>query len=82
MADWADLVLTMSPGHLMRLIELGAGDRAALLPAFAAGVEGPEVPGAVSDPIGGPDEEYFATFELLGHLITRSLRRIEPVVTE
>lgn len=71
----------MSSGHVMRLVQLGAGDRTALITAFAAGVDGPDVPDAVSDPIGGPDEEYFETFELLGHLITRALARIEPVVT-
>jgi len=81
-AEWADLILTMSPSHVVRLAELGAGERTALLPAYAAAVDGPELPAAVSDPIGGPDEEYFATFDLLGHLIHRVLQRLEPVLSE
>src|SRR5690606_19746120 len=37
--DWADLILVMSPGHLLRLAELGAAGKAALLDAFAYGEE-------------------------------------------
>ena len=79
-ADGADLVLTMSASHLMRVVELGAGDRAAVITAFADGEEESlDMPG-VPDPIGGPDEEYLATFDVLDDLIGRSLERIAPLV--
>jgi len=79
LAEWADLVLVMSPGHLMRIVQFGGGETAALLTAFAHGGEG-DAPAGVPDPIGGPDEEYLATFEFLEELITRALERIEPGV--
>ena len=75
----ADLVLTMSAGHLMRVIELGGGDRTTMLSAFAAGDD--EVWGdGIPDPIDGPDEEYANTFDVLDDLIGRVLARIEPMV--
>jgi protein-tyrosine-phosphatase len=78
-ATRADLILAMSPSHLMRLVELGAGERAALLTSYAGGH--PDDPREVSipDPIGGPDEEYEATFQLIERLIERVLARLEPV---
>lgn len=79
-ASAADLILTMSPSHLMRVTELGGGDRAAMLTAYA----GADDPGAESvtipDPVGGPDEEYEETFRLLDELIGRVLERLQPVV--
>lgn len=79
-ASRADLILAMSPSHLMRLVELGAGERAALLTSYAGGH--PDDPREVSipDPIGGPDEEYERTFQLLERLIERVLTRLEPVL--
>jgi protein-tyrosine phosphatase len=77
-AEWADLVLTMSPGHLMRVVDLGAGDRAALLTSFALGETGPRASSSIPDPIGGADEEYEATYTLLDELIARVMERLEP----
>jgi protein-tyrosine phosphatase len=77
---WADLVLTMSPSHLLRVVELGGGDKASLLTAFAAGDDPEGVPEAVTDPFGGSDDEYEATFTLLERLIERALHRLEPIV--
>lgn len=81
LVESADLILTMSAGHLVRVLELGAADRMAMITAFAAG--GDEGAGAagVPDPIGGPDEEYARTFEVLDELIERVLARLEPVVS-
>ncbi len=73
---WADLVLTMSPSHLFRVVELGGGDRAFLLTAFAAA----DVPASVPDPFGGSDEEYEAIFILLERLVEGALDRLEPFV--
>jgi protein-tyrosine phosphatase len=79
-ADAADLILTMSPSHLMHVIELGAGDRAALLTSYAGGLDdGSAV--SIPDPIGGPDEEYEETFRVLDELIGRVLTRLETVLT-
>lgn len=76
----ADLILTMSSSHLVRVLELGAGDRVALLTTFAEGVEDALDVAGVPDPIGGPDEEYAETFDVLDDLIARALDRIAPLV--
>jgi protein-tyrosine-phosphatase len=78
---WADLVLVMSPAHLLRVTELGAGEKAALLSAFAAGQDADAVPRSVPDPFGGSDEEYEATFVLLEHLVERTLDRLAPILS-
>jgi protein-tyrosine phosphatase len=77
---WADLVLTMSPSHLLRVVELGGGEKASLLTAFAAGDDPDGIPDSVADPFGGSDDEYEATFILLERLIERALHRLEPIV--
>ncbi len=80
----ADLILTMSPGHLHHVRVLGAGDRAALITAFAAGAEDtdPEGGGAggVPDPFGGDDEAYEAAYRALARLVSRVLDRLQPVL--
>lgn len=80
LVDGSDLILTMTASHLLRVVELGAGDRAAVITSFATGSEGATDQGGVPDPIGGPDEEYEETFEVLEDLVRRSLDRIEPLV--
>lgn len=75
----ADLILTMTESHLLRVDELGAGERSAVITSFAAGEDADPV-GGVPDPIGGPDEEYQQTFDVLDELIARALARLEPVV--
>jgi len=78
--DEADLVLTMTPSHLLRVVELGGGDRAAQLTSFAGGSGGSDLPPAVPDPFGGPDEAYEETFQLLEVLVDRTLLRLEPIL--
>jgi len=73
----ADLLLTMSGTHLLRVAELGAGDRAALLSAYAAGRGPDEFAPGVPDPIGGSDEEYEETFMLLEEMVDLALARLE-----
>jgi len=80
MIEAADLVLTMTPSHLLSVAELGFGDRAAVLPAFAAGAEEPAGRLAVPDPFGGPDEVYEETFRTLETLVARTLDRLEPLL--
>lgn len=75
----ADLILTMSPSHLMRVIELGAGGSAALLTSYAGGLDDDSGVG-IPDPIGGTDGEYADTFRTLDELIGRVLERLEPVL--
>lgn len=79
-AGAADLILTMSASHLMRVTELGAGDRGALLTSFGGAADGGRAAGSVPDPIGGPDEEYRETFRVLDDLIARVMERLGPVV--
>jgi protein-tyrosine-phosphatase len=80
LAESADLILTMSPSHLQRVVELGAGPRAALLTTFASAGEVDPGSGGVPDPIGGSDEEYGRTFEALEGLVGLSLERLEALV--
>ncbi|MDX1495650.1 MAG: low molecular weight protein arginine phosphatase [Longimicrobiales bacterium] len=80
LAGEADLILTMSASHLMRVVELGAGDRASVITSFAEGEEETLDLTGVPDPIGGPDEEYLATFDVLEELVERALERIAPLV--
>ncbi|GMV04289.1 MAG: low molecular weight protein-tyrosine-phosphatase [Gemmatimonadota bacterium] len=77
---WADLVLTMTPGHLAAVRELGAGERAHLLPDFAAGAQGGGRVSAVPDPFGGSDREYEETFTLLEELVEAVMQRLAPPV--
>lgn len=77
----ADLILTMSPDHLMRVSSLGGGDRAALITSYAGGHPAGFPATSVPDPIGGPDEEYDETFRLLRDLIERVLERLGPVLS-
>jgi protein-tyrosine phosphatase len=78
--DWADMVLAMSPSHVMHLAELGAKDKSELLTTFAAGADPQGVPDFVSDPVGGSDEDYEETYVLLDRLVDLTLRRLRPVV--
>ena len=78
-AGSADLILTMSAGHLARAEALGHGERAALITSFAAGADETRGEG-IPDPIGGSDDEYAQTFEVLDGLIERALKRLAPIV--
>ena len=88
----ADLILTMSSGHLARVEELGGKDRAHLLTAFARESGGNTDPGpdeiprgeraapsgaGVPDPFGGSDEVYRETLAVLEELVDATLRRLE-----
>ncbi len=79
LTEWADLILVMSPSHLVRIVELGRGENAALITSFAEGRE-EDGTASVPDPIGGPDERYLEIFEFLERLIARAFRRLDPVV--
>lgn len=79
LVEGSDLVLTMSPSHLARVAELGGEDVVALLGAFAEGPGEDRGPG-VPDPFGGADEIYEMTFRILEDLVSRSLRRLEPLI--
>ena len=80
---WADLILVMSPSHLFRVADLGGGERAALLDAFARGreEEAARGGGGVPDPFGGDDEAYAETFAVLEDLVRAAVRRLEPILS-
>ena len=75
---WAHLILVMSPGHLLRLAQLGVAGKAAVLDAFAKGGEGDGEGAEVSDPFGGGDDDYERTYETLKELIGMAFRQLEP----
>jgi protein-tyrosine-phosphatase len=71
----ADVILTMSRGHLSRVERLGGADRAYLLGDYA-GVTGAEA--EVRDPFGAEVETYRATLEQLERLLLPARDRLLP----
>ena len=79
LAEWADLILVMSPGHLSRVSEFARGENTALITSFAGPSDGGGAE-SVPDPVGGSDEHYVETFELLEQLIAQAVQRLESGV--
>jgi len=81
LVGWADLILVMGPSHFLAAIDLGGEAKTALLTAFAAGEEaegsGPE---GVPDPFGGDDDAYEQAYAVLNELVSKALRRLEPIL--
>jgi protein-tyrosine phosphatase len=73
MIDGADLILTMSPSHLLAVEGMGGHGKAHLLSAFATRGESLR---PVSDPIGGDLTVYRDTFDELHTLIGRAFDRL------
>jgi protein-tyrosine phosphatase len=73
MLDGADLILTMSPSHLLAVEGMGGHGKAHLLSAFASRGESLR---PVSDPIGGDITVYRDTFDELHTLIGRAFDRL------
>lgn len=76
MIEAADMVLTMSPSHLLAVDGMGGTGKAHLLSAFATHGESNR---PVSDPIGGDISVYRDTFDELHALINRAFDRIATV---
>ena len=77
---WADLILVMSPGHLLRLAELGIVGKAAVLDTFAQGKEGSGEGADVPDPFGGDDDCYEEAYRTLEELVGKVLHQLEPIL--
>jgi protein-tyrosine phosphatase len=69
----ADLVLTMSPSHLLAVDGMGGHGKSHLLSAYATHGESLR---AVSDPIGGDITVYRDTYDELHSLISRAFDRL------
>jgi protein-tyrosine-phosphatase len=82
--EWADLILTMSPGHLPPIQAAGAGDRATVITDFARreGEGEADVPwgSGVADPVGGSLSRYRSTYRELEELVDRVMARLEPLM--
>lgn len=79
--DEADLILTMSPGHLAPIRSAGFEQKTALITAFAEGARDPRPDDSgVRDPIGGDDALYEATFRELRELVHQAMDRLEPLL--
>lgn len=76
LVHWADLILVMTPAHLDAVANLGGADKAALLTDFLPESDEPGIP----DPLGGGDEAYRRTFDILSTAIGAVLRRLEPIL--
>lgn len=68
LVEWADLVLTMGPHHLERVMALGGEGKAHVLTTFARGRGDPS---GVADPFGGDLDMYRSTFDELQQEIRR-----------
>lgn len=73
----ADLVLTMGPAHLLVAVELGAGDRAAMLNDFLED-EGRGRP--IEDPFGGDIDAYRRAWDEIAQGVESVLARLEPIL--
>lgn len=69
--DEADVVLTMSAGHLAAVRAAGADEKAELLSTFAG-----DSSGGVPDPFGAPLPVYMQTLRVLDGLVGRALDRL------
>lgn len=69
----ADLILTMSPSHLLAVEGMGGQGKAHLLSNFATHGESTR---PISDPIGGDITIYRDTFDELHELIGRAFERV------
>jgi protein-tyrosine-phosphatase len=78
LVGWADLVLTMGPGHLEGVARLGGEEKARTLGDFVAGGEGLGDP--VADPFGGPEAAYEETWADLTRLVGHALDRLAPIL--
>ncbi|MEE2905971.1 MAG: low molecular weight protein arginine phosphatase [Gemmatimonadota bacterium] len=82
-AQAADLILTMSFSHLTSVSNLGSGGQSAphmkscLLTSYAGMLAEDSSDASIPDPIGGPDEAYEATFQLLSEMIQLLIVRLE-----
>jgi len=77
LVDWADLVLGMSPSHLIGIADMGGAEKAALLTDF---VDGPGLGRTIEDPIGGDAETYRRTLAQVTEAVEGVLRRLEPIL--
>ncbi len=77
LVDWADLVLGMSPSHLIGIADMDGADKAALMTDF---VEGPGLGRPIEDPIGGDTETYRRTLFQVTAAVEGILRRLEPIL--
>ncbi len=77
LVEWADLVLGMSPSHLIGIADMGGAEKAALLTDF---VDGPRLGRPIEDPIGGDTETYRRTLDQVTEAVEGILRRLEPIL--
>jgi len=77
LVEWADLVLGMGPSHLSGIVELGGGEKAALVTDF---IDGPGFGQSIADPFGGDAETYRRTLRQITQAVEGVLDRLEPIL--
>jgi protein-tyrosine-phosphatase len=75
---WADLILAMSPAHLLAVGDLGGSEKATLATDF---VEGPGAGASIEDPFGGDCDAYRRAFDQIGEAVRHLLQRLEPILS-
>jgi protein-tyrosine-phosphatase len=74
--ETADLILTMSLSHLIRVVEMGGEGKSALLGAYAQEGDGRATEPSVPDPFGGDDQVYETAFLTLEAYVRGVLQRL------
>jgi protein-tyrosine-phosphatase len=75
--EWSDLILAMAPSHLLAAVELGAGEKAAMLTDF---LDGAGLGAPIEDPFGGDIDAYRESYSQIDAAIEALLGRLEPIL--
>lgn len=76
--EWADIVLTMGPAHLLAVSSMGGGEKVAMLTDF---LDGPALGTPIEDPFGSDVEAYRRAFEQIEIGVEALLARLEPILS-
>jgi protein-tyrosine-phosphatase len=77
LVEWADLILGMSPTHLLGVAELGGASKVALITDF---LDGPDLGQPIQDPFGGDVQTYRRTLGQIERAVEGVLQRLEPIL--
>ena len=77
LVEWADLILGMSPSHLLGVADMGGAPKVALITDF---MDGPELGQPIQDPFGGDVQTYRRTLGQIERAVEGILQRLEPIL--
>lgn len=77
LVEQADIILAMTPDHLAHVEQLGGGATALLVSEFIGDADAGE---PITDPIGGPPEEYTHVRDLISEAVADLLNRLAAIL--